>query len=86
MKVMTLFIIFIAISTVMLGVKHSETNHNEFSIYYIPYKIFVGSIKESNLPLLDVKDSNENTMVYVCVNEACKLPVKNIEEALLQIK
>ncbi|MGZ4098488.1 MAG: thioredoxin domain-containing protein [Bacteroidia bacterium] len=51
--------------------KHSFTN-----------TILAVSKTKSNLPLLKERFSEKETLVYVCENNACKLPVKTINEAL----
>ena len=61
--------------------KLKEINHN-----YIPNKLIVGSIKESNLPLLAYKYSKNQTTIFVCVDGACQLPVSEPKEAFKQIK
>lgn len=61
--------------------KQKEINQN-----YLPNKLLIGSIKESNLPLLDMKHVNGKTMIYVCYNKACQKPVEEVSEALQQMK
>lgn len=56
----------------------------ELSNYYIPNKVMLGGVG-SNLPLLTGKESND-TKIYVCRNKVCQLPVKTVEEALLNVK
>jgi uncharacterized protein YyaL (SSP411 family) len=58
----------------------------KFSMHYIPHKIFVGSKTESRLPLLQNKFVEGKTMIYVCRNKTCKLPVTEAGEALKQIE
>jgi len=41
---------------------------------------------KSNLPLLKDRLVDNKTMIYVCENKTCKLPVTTIEEALKQIE
>ena len=53
---------------------------------YIPNKIIVGSKSESNLPLLKNRYVENETFIYVCVNKACKLPVKDVKKAINLIK
>jgi uncharacterized protein YyaL (SSP411 family) len=60
--------------------KNSELQKN-----YLPACLFMGG-EEENLPLLENKLSGENTLIYVCTNKACKRPVKDVTEALQQIK
>jgi len=52
---------------------------------YIPNKLIVGSTKDSHLPLLQYKFSENQTTIYVCIDGACMLPVNNAEKALKQI-
>jgi len=53
--------------------------------YYIPNKITVGSKNNSNLPLLKNRYVENETLIYVCVNKACKLPTKDVEKAIYLI-
>jgi len=57
----------------------------EIEKYYIPNKLLVGDVKESDLPLLKYKYSPETTTFFICIDGACKLPVDKVEEALEQI-
>jgi uncharacterized protein YyaL (SSP411 family) len=57
----------------------------EINQYYIPNKLIVGSIKESDLPLLAYKYSESETTIYICIDGACKLPVTESADALKQI-
>ena len=58
----------------------------ELNEQYFPNKLIVGSVKESSLPLLQYKYNENETTIYVCVDGACKLPVKETEKALGQMK
>jgi uncharacterized protein YyaL (SSP411 family) len=58
---------------------------NELKDYYIPNILISGSKTKSVLPLLKNKYIEDETLIYVCVNGTCKLPVKSIENALNQI-
>ncbi len=71
----------VAISGKKAHAKRQELNNN-----YIPNKLIVGSTKASNLPLLEMKEVNGKTMIYVCYNKACQRPVEEVSEALKQIK
>ena len=54
---------------------------------YYPNKIVVGTIKESELPLLKERTTqNEYTTLYVCYDKTCKLPVKTVKDALQQLE
>jgi uncharacterized protein YyaL (SSP411 family) len=66
--------------------KKAHEKRKEFNQTYIPNKLLVGSIKESKLPLLEMKEVNGSTMIYVCYNKACQLPVEEVADALKQIK
>lgn len=56
----------------------------EFNKHYIPNKIIAGSIKKSNLPILQDR-FNDKTFVYVCEEGACQLPKEEVKDALKQI-
>ena len=58
----------------------------ELNTYYIPNKLIVGSEKENNLPLLQNRYIEGNTLIYVCVNKACKLPVSEVDQAVKLLK
>ncbi len=53
---------------------------------YIPNKLIIGSKSENNLPLLKNRYVKGKTLIYVCVNKACKMPTENLDEALSLIK
>lgn len=52
---------------------------------YLPTSFFMGGTAE-NLPLLENKLSAGKTLIYVCRNKTCKLPVTEVAQALKQIK
>ena len=54
--------------------------------YFIPNKLFVGSKGESTLPLLEYKYVEGKTMIYVCENKMCRLPVTEVKEAVKQVR
>ncbi|MCX7551682.1 thioredoxin domain-containing protein [Xanthomarina sp. F2636L] len=58
----------------------------ELNQVYLPNKILAGSTEESNLPLLKNRFLENETLIYVCVNHACKLPVKDSKKAIEQLK
>ncbi|WP_346880724.1 thioredoxin domain-containing protein [uncultured Algibacter sp.] len=53
---------------------------------YIPNKLIAGSTSENNMPLLENRYNPNETLIYVCVNKACKLPVSNVDKAIKLIK
>ncbi len=52
---------------------------------YLPTSLFMGGTQE-NLPLLENKLVVGKTMIYVCRDKVCKLPVQEVEKALAQLK
>jgi len=57
-----------------------------FNAMYMPNTLIAASLTDSNLPLLESRFSPNETLIYVCVNGACKMPVATIKEALKLIK
>jgi len=55
-----------------------------FAPFYLPNRIFLGSTTPSALPLL-MEKHNTGSMIFVCVDKACKLPVTTVAEAVKQI-
>jgi uncharacterized protein len=54
----------------------------EIDSRYYPNKILTGTTIESDLPLLENRIANgDETLIYVCYNKTCQLPVKTVEEA-----
>ena len=53
---------------------------------YIPNKLIAGSISENNMPLLENRYNPSTTLIYVCVNKACKLPVSEVNKAIKLLK
>ena len=66
--------------------KDAHNKRKEINQKFIPNKLIVGSLRESKLPLLEMKQVNGKTILYVCYNKACQKPVENVSEALEQIK
>ena len=54
----------------------------EMAREYLGNSIFLGSTDEENLELLKEKKQEDITMIYVCQNKTCKLPVSESEDAL----
>jgi uncharacterized protein YyaL (SSP411 family) len=63
----------------------ASKKRDDFQEYFIPNKIFIGSEGESRLPLLENKFVVGNTLIYVCENKTCQLPVMEVSEAVKQI-
>ena len=53
---------------------------------YKPNKLFIGSFKKSNIPLLEGKFIEGQTMIYVCENKVCQMPTNKIIQALRLMK
>ncbi len=63
-----------------------ETKRNAMMQKYLPHAILLGGKNEGNLELLKDKLQEGETMIYVCQNKVCKLPVTDISEALELMK
>lgn len=70
---------------VVAGMDAREKAHTLAS-HYLPNVLLAGTTKAANLPLLENRFVPETTMIYVCVNNSCKLPVTEVEEALKLMK
>ncbi len=56
-----------------------------FAPHHIANRLFLGTTGRSQLPLLQEK-SMPGSMIFVCVEKACQLPVPTVEEALAQLR
>ena len=54
----------------------------EINKHYLPNIIIAGSKFENNAPLFENRYVPNETLIYVCVNNACKLPVKDTKIAI----
>jgi uncharacterized protein YyaL (SSP411 family) len=48
--------------------------------------IFAVTASASELPLLRERGAGDKTVIYVCENKACRLPVESAEEAIAQLE
>ncbi len=55
---------------------------DELNDYYIPNKLIAGSTTASQQEIFEGRFLEGETLIYVCVNNACKLPVRTVAEAL----
>ncbi len=60
----------------------AEAKRNELIGHYIPNAILLGGEDEGTLELLKDKLQDGETMIYVCRNKVCKLPVTDPAKAL----
>jgi hypothetical protein len=65
--------------------ENAHSIRSEIMRYYNPTSLFVGGTDE-NLPLLINKSVAGQTMIYVCRNKICKLPLKNVDKVIVQLK
>ena len=66
--------------------KDASNKIAELNVRYLPNILVAGSTSESKKPLLNYRYIDGETLIYVCVNNSCKLPVSDISEALNFIK
>jgi len=62
--------------------KDANSKIKELNTSYLPNALVAGSSKESTNPLLKYRYIDNETLIYVCVNNSCKLPVSEVSEAL----
>ncbi|HZI68280.1 MAG TPA: thioredoxin domain-containing protein [Hanamia sp.] len=77
--------IFQMIETAIVGEEVNE-KRKQLQQNYLPNVLFSGSVRESALPLLQNKYVEGETMIYVCKNKMCGLPVGEADKALIQIE
>lgn len=54
--------------------------------HFLPNAFFLGGKTEGSLALLEGKLQEDRTMIYVCQNKVCKLPVEEVEKAVTLIQ
>jgi uncharacterized protein len=67
---------------VAIAGKEAKQKIIELNKTYIPNKLIAGSTSENDMPLLESRFNPDQTLIYVCVNKACKLPVSEVEKAI----
>ena len=68
---------------IVIAGKEADQKRMDLNQYYIPNKILAGSIhSNSKLSLLEQRFIEGKTMIYVCRNKTCKLPVEDIAAAI----
>ncbi len=59
---------------------------HEIHQHFLPFTISLGTRDKSELSLLEGRDAKPNqTLIYVCQNKTCLLPVNNTADALTQL-
>ena len=58
----------------------------EINAEYIPNKLVAGSTKPSDSYLLEGRFVDGETFIYVCVNNTCKLPMRDTSQALEAVR
>ena len=59
---------------------------DKLNAMYLPNKIVLGADSKSHLELLKGKLAGERTLIYVCEDKTCKMPVSSAQEAMIQIE
>ena len=54
----------------------------ELNALYLPNSMIAGATTAGEAPLLKGRFQDGRTMIYVCVNNTCKLPVDTLDKAL----
>lgn len=67
---------------VVVGIDALEKS-KEINNHYIPNKLMAGSTKIENGWLLEGRFVENETLIYVCVNNTCKLPVRDTAVAVV---
>jgi uncharacterized protein YyaL (SSP411 family) len=57
----------------------------QFQHHYLPSAIYSGGAVEGGIPLLESKVIKGKTVIYVCKNKTCGMPVEDVKDALQQI-
>ncbi|MDC8005780.1 thioredoxin domain-containing protein [Aureisphaera galaxeae] len=64
----------------------AQSKLKELNKNYLPNTLIAGSDTAGELPLLKGRFLDNKTLIYVCVNNTCKLPVTETEAALKLLK
>jgi uncharacterized protein YyaL (SSP411 family) len=72
---------------IVIAGKDAEQKRKELNQHYLSNKILAGSIDaNSTLSLLEQRYVEGKTLIYVCENRTCKLPVESSEDAIKLLK
>ena len=65
----------------------AQVKRKKLAELYLPQTIFAGSTTDKNyLPLLESRFRIDKTLIYICSNKTCKMPVETAEEAVSLLK
>lgn len=64
----------------------AEEQYQQLMKYFLPDALLVYSRENSELPLFKARRQDNRTLIYMCENNACQLPVTTKEEALAMIR
>jgi len=73
-------------SEVVISGREALTLRTELHQHYLPFVITAGSTSESTLSLLEGRFPKSGTLIYVCRNKTCRLPVITVREAIDQVR
>jgi len=65
--------------------KDVDKKRSAFREHYRSNKIFAGSPGPGSLPLLRDRYTEGSTLIYVCVDNTCELPVEDVQEAATRL-
>ncbi|MWB93109.1 DUF255 domain-containing protein [Flavobacterium sp. GA093] len=71
---------------VAISGKEALAKTSQLQSYYLPNILTSGATKESKLPILENRFVDNETYIYICVNNACKMPEKEVVVAVNKIK
>jgi uncharacterized protein YyaL (SSP411 family) len=75
------------LAEVVISGPDNENMRKELHGHYHPFSLTLGTQGISTLPLLVGRESKDaKTLVYVCFNKTCKLPVDNVRKAIMQLE
>jgi uncharacterized protein len=73
------------IEIAIVGEKYQEFRA-ELELYFKTNKVICGTKEWSDLPLLENRTAPEGeTLIFICQNKTCQLPVKSVAEAVVQL-
>jgi uncharacterized protein YyaL (SSP411 family) len=71
---------------IVIAGNDAAEKRKEISEHYIPNKLVAGAAQNSAMPLFESRFVAGKTLIYVCVDRHCLLPVEKTDEAIRQIK